>query len=85
MANCNCPDTGIHGARDQRLVGKNMKDLKDAHGVPLVVSLLHKAAKGGGWVEYEWPHPQTRKTEPKLTFDRQLPDGPGFVGVGVYR
>ena len=57
----------------------------NANGVPIVVSLLDKAAKGGGWVEYEWAHPQTRKVEPKTTYARQLPDGTGFVGVGVYR
>jgi signal transduction histidine kinase len=70
---------------NQGLVGKNMKDLKDANGVPIIVSLLDKAAKGGGWVEYEWTHPQTHKAEAKTTFARQLPDGSGFVGVGVYR
>lgn len=70
---------------NQGLVGKNMKDLKDANGVPIVVALLDKAAKGGGWVEYEWAHPQTRKVESKTTYARQLPDGAGFVGVGVYR
>lgn len=70
---------------NQSLVGKNMKELKDAKGVPIVVSLLDKAAKGGGWVDYEWTHPQTRKTEGKTTFARLLPDNTGFVGVGVYR
>lgn len=73
-----------HGA-NQSLVGKNMKDLKDANGVPIVAALLDKAAKGGGWVEYEWAHPQTRKVEPKTTYARQLPEGASFVGVGVYR
>lgn len=36
----------------------------------------------------KWPHPQTRKTEGKRSFARQLPDGTGgtgFIGVGVYR
>jgi signal transduction histidine kinase len=29
------------------------------------------AQKGGGWVEYEWPSPQTKKIESKLSFVRK--------------
>ena len=43
------------------------------------------AAKGGGWVEYEWPHPQTKKIESKISYAKKLTNYEGFVGVGAYR
>ncbi len=73
-----------HGAND-KLVGKDMSAVKDANGKPIVGSLIDIANKGGGWFDYDWPHPQTKKLEPKSTYVRRAPSGDGFVGVGVYR
>jgi signal transduction histidine kinase len=73
-----------HGAND-KLVGKNLIDLKDPDGKLLVQELRAMAQKGGGWVEYEWPHPQTKKIESKISFVRKTEGYDGFVGVGVYR
>jgi signal transduction histidine kinase len=73
-----------HGAND-KLVGKNLIDLKDPNGKPLIQELRATAQKGGGWVEYDWPHPQTKKIESKISFVRKTEGFDGFVGVGVYR
>jgi len=73
-----------HGAND-KLVGKNLIELKDPNGKPLIKELRDTAAKGGGWVEYEWPHPQSKKIESKISYTRKLSNFEGFVGVGVYR
>lgn len=73
-----------HGIND-RLVGKNLLEMRDPNGKFLIRSLRDVAATGGGWVDYEWPHPQTKKVEPKASFVRRLPNFDGFVGVGVYR
>jgi cytochrome c len=73
-----------HGA-NERLIGKNLIDLKDPDGKPLIQLLRDTAAKGGGWVDYEWPHPQTKKVESKTSFARRFANFDGFVGVGVYR
>lgn len=73
-----------HGAND-RLIGKNLIELKDPNGKPLIKELITAASKGGGWVEYEWAHPQTKKIESKITFARKLANYDGWVGVGVYR
>ncbi len=74
-----------HGAND-KLIGKNLIDMKDPNGV-MVVSELTKVAttKGEGWVDYSWPHPQTKKLEDKSTYVRKLQNYDGWVGVGVYR
>jgi cytochrome c len=73
-----------HGAND-KLVGKNLIELKDPNGKLLIQELRTTAQKGGGWVEYDWPHPQTKKIESKVSFVRKTDGYDGFVGVGVYR
>ncbi|MFN9726995.1 cache domain-containing protein [Acidovorax sp.] len=73
-----------HGAND-KLVGKNLIELKDPNGKLLIQELRDTAKKGGGWVEYDWPHPQTKKIESKISYTRMMTNFDGFVGVGVYR
>ncbi len=73
-----------HGA-NEKLVGKDMSAVKDGNGKPVVPGLLELAKKGGGWFDYDWPDPITKKLAPKSTFAKALPGGDGFVGVGIYR
>ena len=73
-----------HGG-NEKLVGKDMTAVRDANGVPIVNGMIALAAKGGGWFDYDWPDPLTKKIMPKSTFARKQPNGEGFVGVGVYR
>ena len=73
-----------HGA-NAKLVGKDLSGLKDAKGALIVPGLLAAAAKGGGWFEYDWPNPVSKKIEGKTTYAIRMPDGTGFIGVGIYR
>ena len=73
-----------HGAND-KLIGKNLIELKDPEGKFLIKELRDAAAKGGGWVDYEWPHPQTKKVESKVSYSKKMANFEGFIGVGVYR
>ncbi len=73
-----------HGS-NLKLVGKDMSGLKDANGVQVVPGLLDVAKKGGGWFDYDWPDPISKKAQPKSTYAKPLPDGDGFVGVGIYK
>jgi len=73
-----------HGA-NERLVGKDMTAVKDPSGKPIVLGLIDTAAKGGGWFDYDWPDPVTKKIMGKSTYARKQPNGEGFIGVGVYR
>lgn len=76
--------TLAHGGND-KLVGKDLSAVKDAHGKPVVTGLIDMAAKGGGWYDYDWPDPISKKMMPKSTYARKQPNGEGFVGVGIYR
>ncbi len=73
-----------HGA-NEKLIGKNLLELKDPNGKPLIKELRDTAAKAPGWVEYEWPHPETKKNESKASYVQKFANYEGFLGVGVYR
>ncbi len=73
-----------HGAVE-KLVGKDLSGSKDANGNPLAPALTATAAKGGGWHDYDWPDPVTKKIAQKSTYAIKPPVGDGFIGVGVYR
>jgi len=71
---------------NKAMVGKNLIDFKSADGQPLIKNLVDLAkTKGSGWVEYQWPHPQTGKMEAKRTYVAKIPGYDGLVGAGAYR
>ncbi len=73
-----------HGA-NKALIGKNLIDLKTADGQFLIKNLVDIAqTKGSGWIDYQWPHPQTKKTESKRAYVMKLPGYDGLVGAGCY-
>jgi len=65
-----------HGA-NAALIGKQLIDLKDTDGKPLV------SVKDQGFVEYKWPNPISRKIEQKATYVVRV--GDYLVGVGAYK
>jgi cytochrome c len=73
-----------HGA-NEKLIGKNLIEMRDPNGKFLIKELRDMAVRGGGWVEYEWPHPQTKRIEAKASYVRRTINFEGFLGVGVYR
>jgi cytochrome c len=74
-----------HGA-NEKLVGKNLDELKDQNGKLFVREMATLATgKGVGWVDYEWAHPQTKKVEDKTSYVRKLANYDGYVGVGFFR
>ena len=68
-----------------KLVGKNLIDIKDGSGRYLIKDLGEVAKKGGGWYDYDWADPVTKKIAPKSSYAVQVPGFDGFLGVGVYR
>jgi signal transduction histidine kinase len=77
--------TLAHGA-NEKLVGKNMMELKDQNGKMFVREITDLAAsKGEGWVDYDWAHPVTKKIEGKSTYVKRIPGFDGSVSVGTYR
>lgn len=74
-----------HGA-NKALIGKNLIDLQTADGQLLIKNMVGIAnGKGSGWIEYRWPHPQTKMLEDKKAWVVRIPGQDYFIGVGVYR
>jgi signal transduction histidine kinase len=73
-----------HGT-NEKLIGKDMSSAVDGNGKPLSAGLQAMANNGGGWYDYDWPDPITKKMMGKSTYVRKPPAGGGFIGVGVYR
>ena len=67
------------------LIGKDLYNLKDPNGTQFMAVMAQKAMKeGGGWTDYKWSHPLTKKIGDKSSF--ALAAGPDvFVGCGIYK
>ncbi len=84
----NDPHGGIALAHPlaSKLVGKNMSDLKDAHGKPFAQEMMQIAKSGKpGWVEYVWPNPTTKEIQEKICYVEATPDGKIYFNSGVYK
>lgn len=69
-----------HGA-NQNLVGRNVLDMRDPNGVQLFHEFL--AVEDAGWVDYQWPHPQTGAVQDKTSYIINV--GEYAIGVGAYK
>jgi cytochrome c len=65
------------------LVGKDVHDMRDAEGKPLVQEMIALVKeKGSGTVDYVWRNPATNAVEPKHSLVQRVNDV--VVGVGYY-
>lgn len=72
-----------HGANN-KMVGKNLIDLKDIDGKAFVKERVDLArSKGTFWQEYKFTNPETKKIEPKLMYCERLEET--AVCGGVYK
>lgn len=75
--------TLAHGA-NAKLIGKDLIDMKDADGKPIIKTFLEVAnTKGKGWTDYKWPNPITKAVEPKSTYIEKM--GDMIIGCGIYK
>ncbi len=72
-----------HGA-NQKMVGKNLIDLKDVDGKPFVKERVELGqSKGTFWQDYKFTNPVSKKIEPKSMYCERLEDT--VVCGGVYK
>lgn len=72
-----------HGAND-KMVGKNLIDLKDIDGKAFVRERVELAqTKSSFWQDYKFTDPLTRKIEPKTTYCERL--DASVVCGGIYK
>lgn len=72
-----------HGA-NEKMVGRNVLDLRDLDGKPFVQERVDLAkTKGTFWQDYKFTNPVTKSVEPKQSYCEKLNDT--VVCGGVYR
>ena len=72
-----------HGA-NEKMIGKNLIELKDIDGKAFVKERVDLAqAKGTFWQDYKFTNPVTKKIEPKSMYCEKLEDA--VVCGGVYK
>ncbi len=70
--------------RQPELAGRDLWDLRDSRGVPVIRELIARAHEGGGFVRYHWPKPSTAAETPKLAYAISLQRWNWVVGTGLY-
>ena len=70
---------------NQKVVGKNLLEMKDADGKFLIKDILAVGASktGSGWVDYKWPNPVSGSVDAKRTYVETV-DGV-VIGCGIYK
>lgn len=70
--------------RLHNLVGKNLWEMRDPNGVPVIQRLVELARNGGGYLRYLWNKPSTGEATEKLAYAVQLERWHWMVGTGIY-
>ena len=69
---------------DQSLVGKNLIDLKDPNGKPIIRDFVDIAKNGSGWLSYVWANPaHDNRPEAKIGYITRVDDD-WLLGAGTY-
>jgi len=63
---------------------RNLSGVADGSGEKLTEKILQTAAAGGGFVEYSWKNPHTKKMGNKVAYVRTVPGTEWVVGSGIY-
>jgi hypothetical protein len=72
-----------HGA-NEKMIGKNLIELKDVDGKPFVKERVELAqSKGTFWQDYKFTNPVSKKIEPKQMYCEKLDDV--AVCGGIYK
>ncbi|MEH0665865.1 cache domain-containing protein [Vibrio scophthalmi] len=66
------------------LEGKNLYDLKDDNGVPVIAGLIDASQKGDGFLYFSWHKPSIDAQAPKLGYAEHLPKWDWVLGTGIY-
>ncbi|MFZ6876329.1 cache domain-containing protein [Undibacterium sp. Di27W] len=73
-----------HG-QNQKMIGKQLLDMKDVDGVYLIreANKIAVSPEGKGWVNYKWPNSVTKALEAKKSYIERV--GDIWIGCGIYK
>lgn len=70
--------------RQAELVGRDLWNLTDPHGLPAVRALIESASNGDGFQRYAWQKPSTGRVTDKLAHVVMLEPWGWMLGTGIY-
>jgi len=70
--------------RQAELVGRDLWNLTDPHGLPAVQALIESATRGDGFQRYVWQKPSTGQVTDKLAYVTMLEPWGWMLGTGIY-
>ncbi|WP_437882584.1 cache domain-containing protein [Pseudomonas sp. LRF_L74] len=70
--------------RQGDLVGKDLWNMTDAHGLLVIQALVKSARDGGGFQRYGWQKPSTGQPSEKLAYVTMLERWDWMLGTGIY-
>jgi two-component system NarL family sensor kinase len=70
--------------RQADLVGRDLWDMTDPHGLPVIQALLKSAQSGDGFQPYAWEKPSTGQVTDKLAYVVMLDRWGWMLGTGIY-
>ena len=78
-----CKGTMLAHGVNEKWVGEDFMDLKDAEGKFFIKEIVDTAnSQGNGWVDYKWFEPSTRKMLPKNVYFEKIDDV--IICSGIY-
>ncbi len=55
--------------KNEKMRGRNLMEMKDANGVPLIKEMIKICTStGSGWFKYDWPNAVSKQVEPKQSY-----------------
>ncbi len=69
---------------DPKLVGTNVRSVKDSAGQPIFENLYAQGKAGGGYTRYEFPRPGTEQALPKISYAAYDADWGWLLFTGLY-
>lgn len=70
--------------RQGGLVGKNLWNMTDSHGLLVIQALIRSATDGNGFQRYGWQKPSTGQMAEKLAYVTVLDRWGWMLGTGIY-
>ena len=68
-----------------KLTGMNLLEQRDPNGKYFIKENIEVAKKGGGWVEYSWTNPETKKIQPRKVLVTRVPGEDVYISCGTFK
>lgn len=68
-----------------KLTGMNLLEERDPTGKYFIKENIEVAKKGGGWVEYSWTNPETKKIQPRKVLVTRVPGEDVYISCGTFK